>query len=60
MYWVKMGGAFAITAGAIASIISKNITPFLATLSMALLFHYLYHHAKKRGMERADYAGTEE
>lgn len=60
MYWVKMGGAFAIAAGAIASVISKNITPLLATATMALLFHFLYHHAKKRGMERQDYAGTED
>jgi len=60
MYWVKLGGIFAIVAGVLASIISKNITPMIATASMALLFTLLYRHAKKRGMERADYAGTED
>lgn len=60
MYWVKMGGIFAIVAGALASIVSKNPTPIIATSLMALMFHLLYRHAKQRGMERADYAGTED
>jgi|SRR6516165_6866584 hypothetical protein len=60
MYWVKLGGIFAVVAGIIASIISKNVTPVLATGAMALLFTFLYRHAKQRGMERSDYAGTED
>lgn len=60
MYWVKAGTIFAIVAGIIASLISKNITPMIATGAMAGLFWFLYNHAKKRGMERADYAGTED
>lgn len=60
MYWVKVGSVFAVAAGVIASVISKNITPLIATSSMALLFWYMYNHAKKRGMERSDYAGTED
>jgi hypothetical protein len=60
MYWVKIGTIFGLAAGAFASIISKNITPLLATGSMVALFWYLYHHAAKRGKERADYAGTED
>lgn len=60
MYWVKVGTIFGLVAGAAASLISKNITPILATGSMVLLFWYLYGHAAKRGKERADYAGTED
>lgn len=60
MYWVKVGTIFGLIAGALASIISKNPTPIIATGSMVLLFWYLYNHAAKRGKERADYAGTED
>ena len=60
MYWVKMAGIFGILAGLIATIISKNITPLLATGAMSILFFGLYKHAAKRGKERADFAGTED
>jgi hypothetical protein len=60
MYWVKLGSIFGIAAGILASVISKNITPMIATGSMVLLFWFLYGHAANRGKERADYAGTED
>jgi hypothetical protein len=60
MYWVKLGSVFGIAAGILASVISKNITPMIATGAMVLLFWFLYGHAAKRGKERADYAGTED
>jgi hypothetical protein len=60
MYWVRWGAAFAVGAGAAATLISKKPWPLLGAGSVALMFWFLYKHAGKRGLARGLEAQTEE
>lgn len=49
MHWVKIGGGAAIAGGAIATVVTKNAVPLIATVGIVVLMHFLYRHAVKRG-----------
>lgn len=49
MHWVLIGDAVAIGGGAAASIVSKKAWPVLAAVMVAVMMHFLYKHAVKRG-----------
>lgn len=49
MYWVKMGAAFGVGAGAAATIISGKPWPLIGAASVSLLLWFMYKHAANRG-----------
>lgn len=49
MHWVMIGGGVAVAGGMIASFISGEIWPLLATIAVAAGMHGMYKHAVTRG-----------
>lgn len=51
MKWVYMADVMAIGGGAIATVMSKKIWPLLGTTGVAVLFTFLYIHARNNGLK---------
>lgn len=51
MFWVGVGSGVAVGGGAVASVISGRVWPFLATLIVAGGMYYTYKLAVKRGID---------
>jgi hypothetical protein len=49
MYWVKMGGAFGIGAGVLATMISGEPWPLIGATTVSVLLWLMYKHAATRG-----------
>lgn len=54
MKWVGIGGGFAVTAGAAASVYSGSWAPFAGALLVAVMMYLFYRHAKKAGLASAE------
>lgn len=59
MHWVIIGDVAAISGGAVASCVTGNMWPLVATVAIVLLMHYLYRHAVNRGQDQAPPAGAD-
>jgi hypothetical protein len=53
MHWVLIGDAAAISGGLVASYVTGNLWPLIATGGIVLLMHVLYKHAVSRGQGQA-------
>lgn len=58
MKWVVVGGAFAVTAGATASVYSGSWAPFAGAAAVALVMFLVYRHARDAGL-RSEEPATE-
>lgn len=54
MKWVAIGGGFAVTAGAAASVYSGSWAPFAGSLTIAAMMYLFYRHAKEAGLRSGD------
>lgn len=53
MKWVLIGDVVALGGGAVGSAMSRKPWPLLGAGVVALALHFLYEHAKRRGLEAA-------
>jgi len=60
MYWVKMGGAFGVGAGGVATLISGSPWPLVGAVAVSLLLWFMYKHAANRGRAASDQPTTED
>lgn len=54
MKWVVIGGGFAVTAGAAASVYSGSWAPLVGSLLVGLMMYLFYRHAKNSGLASSE------